>query len=434
MPKTKPKVISQSANKIQIIGDNVLYNNGIITAFYLLPTMNYSVASQEGILRSIDELTNLLAGLASQRPNIIFSIEKMEKTVRAKDVKANLLETIKLYRPDYDMPIEFTENLKDDTQSYSLLCVDIQQSSLMDVEDKTLIDTAKELMKAFVDGITGIGNLKVDPVKILDIENNIYSTIRHKCVRASKELVFYNFVSRLYPSYEISYDALSFVNENNFERIMGSVTQTVSDNFGWFELHNDGIDFFGLPQQTTYGCMLDIKNFPLKITSSNFPMDYPGCVTTIKCVKKDEAALKIKRTRSTDRYEMNQAAEYGAEDEQLEDLGMNIAIATHALQEIDAGEQMCQFNCSILVTGLDRDELKRKIARLMSDLKDRDIMVSKSLHQALDFMDCYVNRKPKKYEHFSSLSFPLSFQINGGAVVGDIRSGVYSPAIGEDLM
>lgn len=433
MPITKPKVTTLSKNKIQIISDNILYNNGIITAFYILPMYNYSTASSDGVLRSIKELTKLLMGLASQRPNIEFTIERINKIVRAKDVRQNLLENIKMYRPDYDMPLEFSTNIKDEDQSYALLCVDIQQSDIGDVEEYSIKDTLKQLFKSAISGLTGLGNLNIDVEKILNVEKNIYSIIRHKCVRASRELVFYTYVSKLFPSYEISYDELSFINESNFERILGAVTQTVSDNFGWFEMHNDGIEFFDLPQQPTYGCMIDVVGFPNKIVSNNFPMDYPGCITTIKCLKKEEAKLKLKRTRASDKYEIDQAAQVGAESEALDELSESIAIATHAISELEKGDMLCQFNCSILVTGIDREDLRRKVNRIIADCKDRDILVSKSLTQALDFLDNYVNRKPKKYQHFASLQFPLSFQQNHGSIVGDTDTGVYSPAIGEDI-
>lgn len=431
--KTMPKVISQSRNRIHIIGDNILYCNGKITAFYILPTMNYSTASIDGVLRSITENTNLLAGIASQRPELEFTIERIEKTVKAKDVRNNLLETIQMYRPDYEMPPEFSTNISDEKQTYCLLCIDIQQQELSDVEDYTITDTVKQLFKSAVTSLAGTGNVTANDEKILDIEENIYLTIRHKCVRASKELVFYNYVSKLYPSYEISYDKQSFMNDDNFETIMGAVNQTVSDNFGWFELHNEGVELFGIPAQTTYGCMLDISAFPKMIYSYNFPMDYPGCITTIKCVKKDDAKLKIKRTRSADKYEFETAAGAGAETEALEETAESINIATQALQEIENGDVICQFNCSILVTAESRDLLKQKIMRIVADCKDRDILVSKSLSQATDFLDNYVNLSPKKYAHMASLQFPLSFQLNQGSLVGDTGTGVFSPSIGTDL-
>lgn len=434
MAITKPQVSTRTDNKLQIIGDNILYNNGIITAFYILPTTNYSTSSPDGIVRAIRELTSLMSGLAGQRPNLEFSIERIDKIIRAKDVKSNLIETIKMYREDFDMPPEFSYNLRDDSQSYSILGIDIQQTDIANVEDNSILETAKQLFKRAVAGLTGLGNLNVNAEKLIDIEKNIYGAIRHKCARASRELVFYTYVSKVYPCYEISYDQLSFINENNFENIMGAVSQTVSDNFGWFEMHNDGVDIFDLPQQSTYGCMVDIKNFPLKINSSCFPMDYDGCVTTIKCLKKEEASIKLKRTRAEDKYEMEQAVEFGqAQEEALDELAESVAIASYALGEIEKGETFCQFNCSILVTGNDREELKTRVARLFADCKDRDILASKSLTQAADFLDNYIHRKPKKYEHFAALQFPLSFQQNQGSIVGDSGTGIFSPAIGEDL-
>lgn len=431
--ETTPKVKSITKNRVQIIGDNVLYNNGIITAFYLLPTTNYSTASADGVLKSITELTNLLSNLASQRPNITFTISRIEKTIRAKDVKSNLIDTIKLYREDYEMPSEFSYNIQDDLQEYSLLGIDIQQKEFGNIEEYTFKETIKELFGAAVDKLTGLGNLKVDVEKILTIEQNIYSVIRHRCPRASKELVFYNYVSKLYPCYEISYDKISFINEDNFEGIMGSVTQIVADNFGWFCMYNNGVELFDLEMQPTYGCVIDIKKFPDKIMSYNFPMDYSGCTTTIRCLKKDEAALKLKRARSADKYELSQAEEAEAESEQTEVVATSIALASKALSEIEEGDIMCQFNCSILVTAISREELYKKIAVLMSDLKDRNILASKSLNQALDFLDVYVGLRPSKYNHFASLQFPLSFQQNNGSIVGDSGTGVFSPSIGEDL-
>ena len=56
-------IVSRSENKIKIVGDNVLYNNGIISAYYLLPVVNYSVASKGVIESNIEELTTLLSSL-----------------------------------------------------------------------------------------------------------------------------------------------------------------------------------------------------------------------------------------------------------------------------------------------------------------------------------------------------------------------------------
>lgn len=439
--ETQVKVTNINKNKLCIIGDNVLYNNGVITAFYIIPLTNYATNSDSGIEFAVKSLTNMITNLTTNNPNITFTIESIEKKIKRKDVIKNLLDTISIYRPDYEMPLAFTKNIRDDDQTYCILGIDIQQSTVTDVEDKSIWETIKEVSKDTINKFTSLGNINVDPEQILKIEEDIYRTINSRCMRATKEVVFYTYVSKLFPNYIISYDKISYINENNFEAIMGAVTQTVSDNFGWFELHNEGVDIFGLEPQTTYGCMLDVHSFPIKIDSCNFPLDCPGSVvTTIKCMKKEDATVKIKRIRAADRYEVNQAIEAGAEIEDIEATQENIDIATKAIQDLESGEILCEFNTSILIYATSREELKKNIMEVITSFKDRNILAAKSLTQAADFLNNYVNKKPKKFLHIAPLAFPLSFQQNSGATVGDIEdrtpSGqpIWSPAIGEDIV
>ena len=433
---TKPKSMTQHVNNIKIIGENVLFNNGIITAYYILPLVNYSTASAGGIENTINDLTNLIKNLCTTNPDLTFTIERIEKKIKRKDVLNNLVDTIKLYRTDYDMPREFTDNIRDDVQSYCLLGIDIQQSNLAEVEDITIKDTLIALGKQAANVLAGLGNMKCDPEQILKIEENIYRTINYKCVRASKDLVFYNYVSKIFPTYVISYDKISYVNENTYEDLMGSVQMTVSDNFGWFEMHNEGVEIFGLPSEYTYGSMLIVDKFPTYIDNVNFPMDYPNTVTTIHCLRKEKSNIDIKRIRAADRYTQIQQIEANEDIEVVEKTQEQIDIATRALEDIDNGEIICQFNTSILVTAQTRDELKQDVMSIITQCKDRGILVKKNLEQAKSFLDNYINKKPEKYIHMANLKFPLSFQLNYGATVGDTYNApgdIWSPSIGEDL-
>ena len=427
--ETSAKTNILSKNNINIIGENV----------YILPLTNYSTNSAEGVHNSVQSLTDLISNLTTNNPTITFTIEKIEKTIKKQDVIANLYNTIKLYNEEYEMPKEFESHIHDDVHSYCLLGIDIQQTSVTDVEEFTLVDTIKALTKNALNTFVGLGNLSADPEQILKIEENIFRTINSKCVRASKDLVFYNYVSKVFPCYEISYDRLDYINDTTYTSIMGAVTQTVTDNFGYFEMHNEGMDIFGLEPQTTYGCMLDIHAFPDKISTCNFPMDFPAIVTTVHCLKKEDAMLKLKRTRAADRYERDQAAKAGAEQEAIDATQTNIDIATRAIQDLENGQIICQFNCSILVFAETKEMLKQRVMNIITQCKDRDILASKSLTQALDFLNNYINKKPKKYLHTGPLMFPLSFQQNSGATVGDedglLAHGhpIWSPSIGEDL-
>lgn len=430
---SKTKIVSVTDSKIRIIGDNILYVNGITTAYYIMPLTNYSVSSDSGINYAIDGITNLISGLCSQRSELEFTIQRFSKSIKKEDVIKNLYSTIKLYAPDYDMPSEFVKNLSGNVREYCLFGVKINTAEFNNLEDASILDTAKQLFNNLANSVLNTNGNVLNEDKILQVENNIYSVLRTRMVRASKELVFYNYISKLYPCYDISYDNLGFVNEHNFVNILGSVTQTLEDNFGYFIMHNEGIDLFDLEPQDTYGCILNIKAFPRAIDSANFSMAYPGMQVNIKSIPKDKAAIQLKRTRSADKYELDEALKAGAELEQLEATSESIDIATKALSDLDEGIQMCEFNANILITGLSREDLKQNVQYVISDLKDRDILPQKSLTQALDFMDGYVKLVPKKYEHFTSLKFPLSFQLNHGALVGDSDGKFFVPMIGEDL-
>ena len=152
-------IVSRSENKIKIVGDNVLYNNGIISAYYLLPVVNYSVASKGVIESNIEELTTLLSSLSNQRNGITFTIERIDKVIKAKDVRTNLLETIRMYLPDTEMPPEFTTIVKEDVQNYCLLSVDIQQNEFTDIEAYSLGDAIKEVWSQLIDKIANVGNI-----------------------------------------------------------------------------------------------------------------------------------------------------------------------------------------------------------------------------------------------------------------------------------
>lgn len=433
MSNTKPRIKKETLTNIQIIGENILYDNGKVTAYYILPTVNYSVATSDAVVNAVDGLYDMVSSVANTRPEISFTIEKINKVVRAKDVKKNLLETIKIYSPSFELPYEFNHNLGDEYQKYCLIGFDIEENDLGDIEDLTIRETLKSVRKSIIDKLAGLGN-KLDLAKILNIEKNIYEVISYKCQRASKELVFYNYISKLYPNYEISYDKLSFIKEENFESIMGAATQTVTDNFGHFVLHNDGVDLFDLPQQDTFGCVLEVKDIPLKVRLDYFNMDFEGAQLHVKLLKKEKAAIKLKRIRANDTYEAQEAINAAAEDELLDDSISSIDLTTNALKDLKHGQILCEFNFHILITAITLEELRIKIREAMTALKSADITAVKSLTQAESFVDNYIRNTPKELNFFAPLYIPLASQLNSGSIVGDIGTGFYSPAIGEDII
>ena len=94
---------------------------------------------------------------------------------------------------------------------------------------------------------------------------------------------------------------------------------------------------------------------------------------------------------------------------------------------------MCEFTATILITGITKEDLRHNITTIISDLKDRDILPAKSLSQALDYINGYVKLYHTKYDDFSALAYPLSFQLQSGSLVGNSDSKMFVPSIGEDI-
>ena len=435
-------VINLRETRIGIIGDNILYNGPIITAYYIMPLANYSVTSATGKLASIEVITDMLTNLASNRPGATFSIQRCSKVIRAQDVYNNLLETIHIYRPDYDMPEEFTSHISDSYQDYCLLGVDIQQSDILDSDSVSTKDTIKEVFGSIFNKAFDIGNDGINVERVMAIEANIFSYLKDRCARCSRELTFYQYISKLYPSYEISYEQNSYFNNDNFSDILGVCNQTVEDNFGYFVMHNEGADFFGLPSQETYGCILNLRGFPMAINSENYPLNSLGTQINIQTLPKDKAEIQMKRTRSTARYKVDEAINAGEEPEGIEAVGQVVKLATNALDNLKKGMCMCKFNANILVIGLDKEDLTDNVNSTIADLRDRGILVAKSLNQAQDFINNFVRLAPAKFDQFAALQFPLSFQSNFGSIVGQFDAKgkignkivkLHPPIIGESV-
>jgi len=436
----KNSVMNISETRIGIIGDNILYNGPVITAYYILPMANYSVTSPRGRLNNIEGLTNLLGGLANDRPGLKFSIQRCSKTIKAEDVRKNLLETIKLYRPDYDMPEEFTSHIDDVYQDYCLLAVDIQQSDVINADSYSTKETIKEVFSSISNKLLASGNDNIDIPRVVAIEDNIYMTLKSRCVRATKELTFYQYISKLYPSYEISYESNSYFNDEHFSDILGVVNQTVEDNFGYFVMHNEGVGFFDYDQMDTYGCILNIRSFPGSILAENFPLNVYGLQVNVETLPKDKAEIQLKRRRAAARYKVDEAIEAGEEPEGIQKAAEVVDLTTLALQDLDERETICKFNANILVLGTSVADLADNANQIISKLRDRNLVVAKSLNQAQDFINNFVRLAPQKMNHMVNLEYVLSFQQNYGANVGQFDSFYKNtgkklaiPAIGEDI-
>jgi hypothetical protein len=420
-------------SNIFLVGENILYDNGIVNAFYILPSLNYTISSKQSIRDNTRSLVTMLGSLASTREDIQYTIERLDKVVKKDDVIRNIIDSVRLYKEDYELPPLFRDSIKDDMQTYCLLAISIDTQEVQNLEDLTFTGAMKTVAKKTLSALSGLGE-DFDEERAIAAEKAIFDAIKHRCVRASKEIIFYNYASKLFPNYEISYDRIGFFREENLENVLGSLQQIVLDKFGYLELTNFGAYMFDLPQKTTYATVLTIKNFPIKIDPTAFPLNYPNCQVNIQMLSKKKAMLKFKRARSAANYDEQTMVDANAATEDLDEVSTVKELTNMALSELQNDEPFCKFNVSFLLYGETLEELRASIRRVVAELHDKnDVSVIKSLNQAEDFLD-RLQYRCKNYEHTGSLEFPLSFQLNSGSRVGDDLDGkIYSPAIGVDI-
>lgn len=422
--------INTEKSDIKIIGDNILFVNKNLFAHYILPLKNYSVASESGIELNIDILKSIFPTLVSNKPDLEFTIQRCTKVIKRRDILNNLIDTIKIYTPDYNMPEEFTKNIRDNETEYCLLIIKLEQTDIVDIEGDTIWETAKNVVGQLANKVMSLGTLNLNIEKVMEIEDNIYSMIKTRCQRASAELVFYNYASKLYPAYAISYDKLSYFKDTNYSDVLGSLTQTIEDKFGYFIMHNEGVDIFGLDPQDIYGCILNLYEMPQIIDKAYFPINVPNTQVSVKMLPKAKASIAIKRKRGSIEAEWDEANQAEAHNERLNALRTTYDISNKAIEAIDNGELTCKFNVSILVLGDSLKDLRDRTNAVISSLKDRQILPSKSLKQCQDFVTTWVNLCPTRYPFMAPLEFPLSFQLNYGAIVGEFDAVVEVPSIG----
>ena len=159
-------------------------------------------------------------------------------------------------------------------------------------------------------------------------------------------------------------------------------------------------------------------------------------------IEENSNLLEQKRAEINDKYEVDEGWKAGASMEDLESAMKNVELARMAVSNLEnRGEIVCEFNTVILVFAETREELKERIMHIINTCKSRDILVNKSNTQALTFLKEYVGKAPAKFTHLAPLEYPLCFQQNAGATIGDTaESSVdasgnlwWSPSIGRDL-
>lgn len=422
------KIIPLNQSKVGIIGENILINGNKATAYYIMPLYNYRVMSELAINSHISTLQSAFLSLESAYSNVTCSIYKTSVISTSKQKVERLIRTCQGWDRFYDVPEIFRKNIKDESNQFAILAVDIDRSNVADVESMSPTDIVKHYYSQAVASFANMNNIAVYSNHILEVEESIKKILSRYVTRVSREMLLNIYLRNVFPSYDINID--SHIAKNDIA-ICTAIHQDFIPHFGYFEMSNAGVEILGTKRVTTYGSLINILEFPDQINSDNMNLDIRGMRTIFQVLKKNQAKLQLKRARADIEYEQESAEVAGARDLDLDEYE---DLCERALAGLNADRMLCNMNTYILLLDTDLDSLKNAKQNLLTSLRDIDIIAAVAKDQCKEYINNFIRLSVDKNEwnHLTELRFPLSFQIDSGLSCGDWDSKYEAPNIGND--
>lgn len=419
-------------NKVAIL-DNMLINNGNVTAFFILKPFNYYIMGSEYKRAHVETLYKVLSLLHHECPNLKFSMFKLINFMSKAKTIAEIERTIKIYDKNYvTMPQDYRKFISVLSKEFSILAININIKDTIDIEKDSILDIIKKKANSLINNVVLSNDYNIDKDFLISQSKKFYSVLRDYSVPATPKQVMNIYINRIYPTYNLSYN--DYMVEHS-EAILSNVQQEIIPKLGSFELTNSGIAILGLSPKKTYCSVITILEYPDEALTGNLNIDFPGLTVNIKLLEKEKAELKIKRVRASITSEKADAQVSGGNDN-LEELSTSENITNYALSQIRKGRIACEVSANFLVTADSLEKLEEKKKKIIKDLNKINIIASIAPNQAQAYLKCIVNMNPGdlSYDHFMDLEYALSTQIDSGVLVGDEDSNFMSPVVGTTFL
>lgn len=405
--------------------NNILINNGIITAYYVLFPYNYDIMDHKSIEKHVDRLYNVISNLYSLNGELKFSLFKLRNIISKEETINSIVNTIRQYKPEYnDLPDNYKKFINNMSKDFVILAINIDAKNNIDVEKQSILQIIKNAFDSSVKTVFSTNNNNIDENAIAQQNIRIKHTLQRYAVPANSKLVMNIYINSVFPSYNLIYN--DYLLEHKAP-ILGNIKQEIIPHLGWFEMSNSGIEAFGANPRITYGSILTILEFPDAINSQNFNIALPGLHVNINALEKNKALLKFKRMRADIDEELNEVDQTGDIDS---DIDKHSQMAQYAINNIKQGRIAADIDANFLVLADSEEELSKKKKHIISVLADVGMVVSIASNQASTFINSIVKHHPKEYYHTMDLQYALSFQIDNGIDIGDGNSKFAAPVIG----
>lgn len=412
-------------NNVSVV-KNILFNNGTITAYYVINPFNYTIFNGESTEKHIQELYNVISNLQNNMKEVKLSIFNIDNIVRKAEVY-DRLNSLALSYSKKNLHPSAKNIITNIRKSYTILAVNIDILNKTDIENQTIASVIKGEISSYFAKAFSVGANFISVEEAMMQNSRIYNILQTICFPATEEIIMNIYMSRLYPSYNLLYTPYMIENSSD---IMTYVSQELTPGIGYFEMSNSGLeDVVETDVKKTYGSVIDILNLPAAIESSMFNMNKHGMCVNLHLMPQEEALLKFKRMRSGIKEEGMESIESDDEDT---DIAMTYVDAKNAIKEIKRGKVFCEADIKICVTTPESKEaLNTKKKRLISELKSQKVVASIASNQAKQYVKSFIKHSPESYRHVGDLEFFLSFQMNNGSFAGDGDSVFPSPVIGD---
>lgn len=428
--KKQENVIKYNTKKqnSMAIHNNVIINNGVATAYYMMVPFNYKTAEMSSIDNHISNLYNTMKILYDSVKELKFSIFQVSNIVTRTEVIKKITETIRRYNPQFDrMPQLYKDLITESHEDYNILAVQIDISKNVDIETQSLKEVLANTVNGFFQANFSSTNVNVDMNILNSKVQAITDKLQGRALPVDEKMALNIHMNKLFPQYDIIYN--NFVTSHSSE-IIANVKQEVYPHLGWAELSNNGVATVGFKPELSYVSILDVIKFPDEIMSENFNMNIPGLQLNVRARDKAKVELSFRKMRASVKEEYGDAAAIGDEDSIS---GRNWDEINEAITSIRDGRILVDVDAKIMVVGSTRDEMEKRRAEFISRLADMGVLVAIAPSQANSYIESFVKNNPKDYTHIMDLEYALSFNQDQGVSVGDNDSVFNAMKIGETI-
>ena len=423
--ENKNRFSIQSEDKISVYR-NCIAHGGNLTLYYTVNLFNYNLYTRDSTSSQINVLYNLITGLEDIMQGLQFSLMRFEDIVSPEQYIDEFINTIRQWDDNFVPTDEFLNNVQYISQDYCILAISIDNKEDANYEDISIKDIAKNYKEKALNFFANFKQNDLNTERVDSFIEKISNAGQGLIRPCSEKLLLNYYMKRIYPSYNL------IIPEEDFDStklLMGFLQQDFIPHFNYFEMDNCGVEIFGAEPQSTYGSVIDILDFPQEISCENFALDYDRIICNNYIMKKEQAKLKIKRQKADIEYEEDTSMQTGGDNmvelEEYKDLAMT------ALAALAAGRKMIMSDIHLLVLAQSLPELNKKRAKLISDLKNMDIIATFNPDQAKTYMNSFVKLRPTSRDFMLDLYYVLAFRLNNGSSCGDFDSKFTASILGE---